>query len=46
MLKKLAKALVLKVLTKGNVGVDVGDISEAPHAEVLAEASSCTHRRY
>ena len=36
MLKKLAKALVPKVLTKGIVGVDAEDVSEAaPRAKVL-----------
>ena len=44
MLKKLVKALVPKVLTKGIVGVDVEDINEAPCAKVLVEASCCIHR--
>ena len=39
MLKKLVKALMSKVLTKGIVVVDTKDISEDPRAKVLAEAS-------
>ena len=35
MLKKLVKALVPKVLTKGVVGVDAKDISEGPRAGVV-----------
>ena len=31
---------------EGDVGVDAEDVSEAPHAEVLAEASCCSLRRY
>ena len=31
---------------KGNVSVDVEDVSEPPHAKILAEASCCTHQRY
>ena len=46
MLKKLVKALVSKVLTKGIVVVDTKDISEAPHAEVLAKVSYFSHQRY
>ena len=46
MLKKLVKDLVLKVLTKGIVVVDTKDISEAPRAKVLAEASYFSHQRY
>ena len=46
MLKKLVKALVPKVLTKDVVGVDAKDISKAPRAEVLAEASCFSHQRY
>ena len=33
-----------KVLTKGVVGVDTEDISEALSAEALTEASCCSHR--
>lgn len=46
MLKKLAKALVTKVMTKGIVGVDVEDISEAPRAEVLAVENCRSHQIY
>ena len=30
---------------EGDVGVDAEDVNEAPHAEVLAEASCCSRRR-
>jgi hypothetical protein len=46
MLKKLAKALVPKVLMKGIVGVDAEDINEALRVKVLTKASCCSHQRY
>ena len=35
-----------KGVDEGDVGLDVEDVSEAPRADVLAEASCCSLQRY
>ena len=38
----VGKSPPTKSVDEGNVGVDPEDVREAPHAEVLVEASCCS----